>query len=61
MLQKLDWYVKGGGISDRQWTDVVGVIKAQGDALDRVYMRKWSKHLGVDALLEKALGQADGA
>jgi hypothetical protein len=37
VLQKLIWYREGGGVSDRQWGDVIGVIKTQGSRLDLVY------------------------
>jgi hypothetical protein len=30
ILAKLEWYRMGGEISDRQWTDVRGVLKVQG-------------------------------
>ncbi len=32
VLAKLQWYRQGGGVSDRQWTDVLGVLKVQGPA-----------------------------
>ncbi len=59
ILQKLDWYRRGQGISDRQWGDVVGVIRVRGAALDRAYLRRWAPHLGVADLLERALGEGD--
>jgi hypothetical protein len=59
VLQKLDWYQKGGGISDRQWADVIGVIKVQGPALDLRYVREWAPRLGIGGLLERALAEAD--
>jgi hypothetical protein len=41
--------------SERQWSDVSGVIKVQGERLDRSYLRHWAKHLKVSDLLERAL------
>ena len=39
VLAKLDWYRKGGCVSDRQWRDLLGVIKVQAGALNRDYLR----------------------
>ena len=55
ILAKLDWYRKGGEVSDRQWQDVISVIKIQGDRLDRAYLLEWAVQLGVEDLLAKAL------
>ena len=55
ILAKLDWYRKGGEVSDRQWQDVINVIKIQGDRLDRDYLHQWALQLGVEKLLVKAL------
>lgn len=38
ILNKLEWYKMSGG-SERQWSDVQGVLKVQGPALDFTYMR----------------------
>lgn len=53
ILSKLEWYKSGGEISERQWFDVLGVIKVQGDNLDKSYLKMWAKELGVFNLLEK--------
>jgi hypothetical protein len=58
VLAKLEWYQKGGGVSDRQWRDLLGVLKVQKAALDRGYLEHWAKELGVAALLKRALVDA---
>jgi len=58
LLQKLRWYRLGGGVSDRQWRDVLGIIRVQGAGLDREYLRNNAPVLGVQDLLERALGDA---
>lgn len=58
LLAKLQWYVASGSVSDRQWQDVLGIIKVQGERLDRPYMREWAVRLGVLPLLERALSEA---
>jgi hypothetical protein len=57
LLQKLHWYHKGGAVSDRQWRDVLGIVRVQGARLDTAYLREQAPTLGVEALLERALGE----
>ncbi len=58
VLAKLQWYRDGGGVSDRQWNDVLGVLKVQGPALDRAYLEEWARELGLTDLLRRALDDA---
>ncbi len=55
ILHKLYWFRLGGEQSERQWRDLIGVLKVQAYNLDRDYMQQWSHQLGVDDLLQKAL------
>jgi hypothetical protein len=55
VLPKLEWFRRGGETSDRQWRDVVGVIRAQGAGLDRQELATWAERLGVLDLLARAL------
>jgi len=54
ILRKFVWYQSGGRISERQWSDVLGVIMVQGDSLDQSYLAVWAGELGVADLLGKA-------
>lgn len=53
VLAKLQWYKAGGEISERQWTDVVKVIRATPN-MDWAYMESWVPRLGVEELLARA-------
>lgn len=58
VLQKLRWYRLGGGVSDRQWNDLLGVLKVQRGRLDQDYLRSGALHLEVADLLDRALAEA---
>lgn len=58
VLQKLVWYRAGGEISEKQWLDVLGILKMQGTAnLDLTYMRVWANQLNVNDLLDRVLAE----
>ena len=59
ILFKLSWYRKGNEISDQQWSDVLGVLKVQGNQLDFQYLERWAKQLGTDDLLARARQQSN--
>ena len=58
VLHKLLWYREGGGVSDRQWRDVLGVLKVQRDRLDDEHLWKWADALGVADLLRQVMREA---
>lgn len=58
ILHKLAWFRTGGEVSERQWGDVMGVIRVQADALDFAYLRQWATVLGLADLLERAIREA---
>jgi hypothetical protein len=54
VLRKLDWYRAGGSTSERQWLDILGVLRVQAGSLDRVYLQNWAAQLGLSQLLAQA-------
>jgi hypothetical protein len=57
ILAKLDWFRLGGEVSERQWRDVLGVIKTQELSLDIPYLQEWAQQLGIADLLARALDE----
>jgi hypothetical protein len=57
VLLKLEWFRQGGESSERQWWDIVGVLKVT-PAVDREYLRHWAAPLGVSDLLDRAFTHA---
>jgi hypothetical protein len=55
ILAKLRWYRLGGEQSERQWRDVLGVVKVQGTQLDFEYMNEMAAILQVEDLLSRLL------
>lgn len=54
ILLKLEWYRLGGETSDRQWSDILGILRIQADRLDQDYLDRWAADLGVADLLDAA-------
>jgi hypothetical protein len=56
LLAKLEWFRRGGETSERQWTDVRGLLLAGRD-LDRGYLSENAGELNVTDLLRRALDE----
>jgi len=54
ILHKLYWYRLGHETSERQWGDVLGVLRIQGATLDAEYLERYAAELGVSDLLSRA-------
>jgi hypothetical protein len=59
VLRKLLWYRAGGETSDRQWRDVVQVLRQSRAVLDSAYLDDWAARLDLGGLLARARGDAD--
>lgn len=60
VLRKLEWYRLGGGVSDRQWRDVLGILSAMSGRLDDAYLDRWATDLGLTDLLARVRRDAPG-
>jgi hypothetical protein len=54
LLQKLHWYRLGGGVSERQWRDVLSILAVQGARLDAEYLAATANAVGLSELLDHA-------
>jgi len=59
VLNKLEWFREGAGLSDRQWSDLIAVLAVQADAIDQAYLDRWAPELGVADLLAKARAEVE--
>jgi hypothetical protein len=57
VLSKIEWYEANGRVSERQWGDIVGLLRAHRGALDLPYLRRWADELGVGEILDLALAE----
>lgn len=59
IVHKLYWYQLSGSVSERQWTDVLGVLQVQGEHLDYTYLERMAHQRGVHDLLTQAMKDAE--
>ncbi len=60
VVAKLEWFRAGGEVSQRQWSDIIGVLTTSAQHIDREYLRYWAEQLNVAQLLDRAFGEAEG-
>lgn len=59
IVAKLLWYRQGREVSDRQWRDIVGMLRVLGNSMDRTYLKQFAQQMGVSDLLQKAEAEAN--
>lgn len=58
LLAKLRWSRQHGATSERQWGDVLGILRVGVGRLDVTYCRRMAEAIGVAPMLEQALVEA---
>jgi hypothetical protein len=58
ILRKLSWYRATGSTSERQWRDVIGLLRVSQDRLDQDYLSSTAEEVGLDDLLTAAIAAA---
>ena len=58
VLQKLVWFRMTKNESQKQWRDILGVLKLQRERLDFKYLQRWALSLNLTELLAQALKEA---
>lgn len=58
VIAKLEWYRLGGEDSERQWNDVLGVLRLNSGRLDVGLLRTSADEVGVSDLLQRVLDLA---
>ena len=53
IIKKMEYYREGG--SEKHLRDITGVLKVQGEKIDRQYVRVWSEKLGLVPIWEAIL------
>lgn len=53
-VRKLVWFRMGGEVSERQWRDVVGILRMRRGVLDHQYLDRAAEAFGVRDLLDLA-------
>lgn len=54
VLQKLDGFRRGGGVSENQWRDVTALLRIRGELLDDEYLDHWALRMDLSESLARA-------
>ncbi len=60
MIKKMEYYQRGE--SEKHLRDITGILKVSGEQIDRAYIAKWAKRLGLESIWAavcKRAGSAD--
>lgn len=58
VLRKLLWFQAGGEVSEKQWRDIIEVLRVSGPQMDRAYLQHWAQALRIPHLLDRAENEA---
>lgn len=61
ILRKLSWFKQGGETSDRQWRDIVSILRVQASRIDTEKLDQIVAEIGLQRLLDQARQEADRA
>ena len=53
----MEYYREGG--SDKHLRDIAGVLRVQGDQVDRAYIARWAQQLGLTEIWDTIGAQTD--
>jgi len=54
VIRKLLWFREGGSVSEKQWRDIIGVLRISEKTLDNAYLDSWAARLDLTELLLRA-------
>ena len=54
VLRKLLWFREGGSVSEKQWRDIVGVLRISQRTIDNAYLDTWAARLDLTQELARA-------
>lgn len=58
IIRKMLWYQDSGQALGQQWKDILGILRIKQSTIDEAYLRVWSRRLGLEPMLDKALEQS---